>query len=628
MAFHKAWISMKVVRFFSPFFLAAGLLLSGCSHHKGSDKASELAEYSPEQIEFLNREALAIASKRLEEMVVKARGSQESQTFLATDLFLKGNMSLLEGDFATAKVLFRHLVALVPEDSFIQKKYAISLIRDGDLEASVEVLQKLFQETKEEKIGLILAGVYTGLDKEAEARKLYGKLLALNPRNEDACIFLGKSLAVAKKVTEALKQLEFCSKKDPSNGMYDYYAGKIYLDQGQAQKAMASFRKAHGRQPSLGPAVSALGVLLEEQEKHEEALRVYKKYLGGNPSNTTILSRVVNLLFMKEKFTEVIPFAEKLSDFDPDNLNLKVKLGILYTDAKKYPEAISVFKDLLAAAPQSDKILYYLGIIHQEISLFEESIEYFSQIPASSGLYTDSSIQMANILSTLAHSDEGSEKKWGDRFVGFINQKIEELKDMRVEFSVIKAGFYEGTGRYKEAMEALMVVQDEKGFSNQHKYYLANLYEREKKYEESTSLVMGILDKEPKNAHAWNFLGYSLLSRGEEIDKAYSYIKKAFELSPQDGYIRDSLGWYYFKKGQISKALKELEIAFKKVPDDVEIMKHLAIVHRELKNFQRAKSFYQSALKHVRYQSDRQEILSEIAELESERMPASEKIAD
>jgi Flp pilus assembly protein TadD len=139
---------------------------------------------------------------------------------------------------------------------------------------------------------------------------------------------------------------------------------------------------------------------------------------------------------------------------------------------------------------------------------------------------------------------------------------------------------------------------------------------------------MSILDKEPKNAHAWNFLGYSLLARGEELDKAYQYIKKAYELSPNDGYIRDSLGWYYFKKGQVNKALTELEIAFKKVPDDVEIMKHLAIVHRELKNFQRAKSFYQSALKHVRYHNDRQEILSELADLESERLPASDKIAE
>ncbi len=619
---------MKVVRFFSLFIIVAGFISSSCSHQIGPGKASELTQNSTEQMEFLNQEALKIASKRLEELVVKARGSEESRNFLATDLFLKGNMSLLEGDFATAKVLFRHLVNLVPEDKFIQKKYAISLIRDGDLETSVEVLQKIFQETQEEKIGLILAGVYTGLDKEEEARKLYGKLLALNPKNEDACVFLSKSLAVSKKISQAIRQLEYCTRKNPTNGMYDYYAGKIYLDQGQEQKAMNFFRKAHGRQPSLGPVVSALGILLEEQERHEEALKVYNKYLAANPNDTTILGRIVNLLFMKEKFTEVIPYAERLSDFDPDNLNLKVKLGILYTDAKKYPEAISIFKDLLSVSPQSDKILYYLGIIHQEVSLYEESIEYFSRIPSSSGLYTDSSIQMANILSTLALGDQNPDSKWGDRFLTFINQKIEELKDMRVEFSVIKTAFYEGTGRFKEAMETLMIVQDEKGFSNQHKYYLANLYDREKKYKESTSLVMTILDKDPKNAHAWNFLGYSLLSRGEEIDKAYSYIKKAIEISPNDGYIRDSLGWYYFKKGQISKALVELEIAYKIVPDDVEIIKHLAIVHRELKNFQRAKSFYQSALKLVRYQIERQEILSELAELESERMPASDKIAD
>jgi tetratricopeptide (TPR) repeat protein len=252
----------------------------------------------------------------------------------------------------------------------------------------------------------------------------------------------------------------------------------------------------------------------------------------------------------------------------------------------------------------------------------QNSIEYFNQIPSSSGLYTDSSVQMANMLSTLAQSEE----ELAPKFIKYVNAKIEEFKDMRVEFSVIKAGYYEGEGKYKEAMETMMVIQDEKNFSNQHKYYLANLYEKEKKYEESTALVMGIIEKEPKNAHAWNFLGYSLLVRGEEIEKAYDYIQKALKINPEDGYIRDSLGWYYFKKGQTSKALKELELAFKRVPDDIEIIKHLALVHRELKNYKRAKIYFESALKLVRYQVERQEIMGLMTELEGERIPASEKL--
>lgn len=602
------------------------LVFTSCAHRKTSDQPT-ISDLSQEQVEFLNREALLIASKRLQEMVIQAKAHESTVNYLATDLFLKGNMSLLEGDYATAAVLFRHLVSLVPEDEFVQKKYAITLIRQGDMETALGVLQKLYAALKDEKVGLILAGVMTSLDQEISARKIYRELLVKNPKNEDACVFLGKSLAVGKETKKAIKQLRSCARNNPKNGMFDYYIGKIYLDLGQVPKAMESLRLAWKRQPDMGQAVSALGILHEEREQHQAAIQVYKDYLKKQPTDAAILTRLVQVLFLREKFDEVIPFAERLSDLEPDNLNLKVKLGILYTDAKQFPEAISVFKDLLMAAPESDKILYYLGAIHQEMNQYQESIEYFNQIPSTSGLYTDSSVQMANMLSSLALNETTEQKKkgWSEKFLSFVNAKIEQMPEFRVEFSVIKSGFYEGLGQYKEAMETMMVVQDEKSFSTQHKYYLANLYEKEKKYEESTALVMTIIEQEPKNAHAWNFLGYSLLVRGDDLDKAYEYIQKALQISPDDGYIRDSLGWYYYKKGELRKALRELEVAQKKVPDDIEILKHLAIIHKELKNFKRARSYFETALKQVRYESEKKEILSQLQELEADRLPASDK---
>ena len=110
------------------------------------------------------------------------------------------------------------------------------------------------------------------------------------------------------------------------------------------------------------------------------------------------------------------------------------------------------------------------------------------------------------------------------------------------------------------------------------------------------------------------------------MDKAFEYIQTALKISPDDGYIRDSLGWYYFKKGEMKKALQELETAFKKVPDDIEILKHLAIIHKELKNYKRARGYFESALKQVRYLNDKKEILTQMQELESVRIPASDKI--
>jgi tetratricopeptide (TPR) repeat protein len=604
---------------FWPLQLSLLFILLSCSHV--FYQAQNTAEYTDDQIVQFNRDAIEIASQRLEQMVAQARSNPEASRFLATDLFLKGNMSLMDGDYITASILFKHLVTLVPDDEFIQKKFAVSLIKMGDVETAEAVLEKIYSGRREEKVGLILAGVYTSLDKEEKARTIYRTILKNNPKSEDACIFLGKSYAVGKEASKALAQLNDCAKKNPKNGMYHYYMGKIHVDEGQLEKGLLAFKTAHKRQPSLSQVVSALGIIYEENEKHELAIKIYQDHLKLTPGDIIILSRIVQALFLKERFDEVIPYAERLSDYQPENLNLKVKLGILYTDAKKYNKALSVFRELLDYAPQSDKILYYLGAIHQEMNQFIESIEYFNQIPESSGLYMDSAVQMANMLSALAQVDS----KLTDRFLAHVNKSIEQFKDMRVEFSVIKSGFFEAIGQNKEAMECMMVVQEEKGFSTQHKYYLANLYEKEQRFEESTALVMGILETEPKNAHAWNFLGYAILLRGEEIEKAYEYIQIALKISPDDGYIRDSLGWYYFKKGETKKALAELEAAFQMVPDDVEILKHLAEIHKELKNFPKAKSFLKTALEHVRYQSDREEILITIEELENRRIPASKE---
>jgi tetratricopeptide (TPR) repeat protein len=588
-------------------------------------KPTQYADLSPEQMDRLNKEALVIASQRLEMMVNQAKNHPESINYLASDLFLKANMSLLEGDYATASVLFKHVSDLAPEDVFVQKKYAVSLIRVGNLEESQVVLERLYAKESEEKVGMILAGVYSGLDKEEKARSLYQEILAAHPSNEDACIFLGKGFAVAKEMPKAYKQLNACAKNNSKSGIYDYYMGKMSVDEAKIDQAVSYFKKSHEKQPDLTQSVAALGFIYEEKEQFKSAIHLYEKHLKQFPSDAPILNRMVQVLFVKEQYKEVIPYAEKLIDLEPENLNLKVKLGVLYTDAKKYSEAISVFKDLLTVAPESDRILYYLGAIHQEMKEFEYSIEYFNQIPASSALYADSSVQMANMLSSLAQTefyDKGKDT-YEKQFVSFVNKKIEEHKELRVEFSVIKAGFYESVSEYKKAMEAVMVVQDETSFTTQHKYYLANLFEKEERFDESKNLIMSIIEKDPKNAHAWNFLGYSMLVRGNKMDQAYEYIQTALKISPDDGYIRDSLGWYYFMKGDIKKAKAELEFAHSKVPDDIEILKHLATVHTELKEFKKAKGYLEAALKHVRFTSERQEIAASIEKLEFDRIPAS-----
>jgi Flp pilus assembly protein TadD len=81
----------------------------------------------------------------------------------------------------------------------------------------------------------------------------------------------------------------------------------------------------------------------------------------------------------------------------------------------------------------------------------------------------------------------------------------------------------------------------------------------------------------PDNAHAYNALGYSLAERGLRLPEALALIKKAVELSPEDPYIMDSLGWVYYRMGNFREGLNYLNLAFTTRPDP-EIAAHLGEV--------------------------------------------------
>ena len=249
-------------------------------------------------------------------------------------------------------------------------------------------------------------------------------------------------------------------------------------------------------------------------------------------------------------------------------------------------------------------------------------------VTTESGLYQDSSVQVAQMLSTLAQTEvlNTFEKgKFHKKFLTFVDNKIEKLQKLKVEFSVIKAGYFENINNVEEAINSLEVISSNDSFTENHKYYLASLYEKGLDFEKSSDLIFEILEKEPKNAHAWNFLGYSLVEREKDLDKAYEYISKAIKISPNDGYIRDSLGWYYFKAGRVSDALDELHKAKKLEPLDVSIQKHLAIIYTSKKDFHSAKKYIVEAIKLAKQESERKELYNVLKSLESKRVPASFK---
>ncbi len=65
----------------------------------------------------------------------------------------------------------------------------------------------------------------------------------------------------------------------------------------------------------------------------------------------------------------------------------------------------------------------------------------------------------------------------------------------------------------------------------------------------------------PDQPQVLNYLGYSWVDQGIKLDDGMTMIRRAVEQRPDDGYIVDSLGWAYFRTGNMDEAVKNLERA-------------------------------------------------------------------
>ena len=608
-------------------YLLFSLLFSACGHrailkspHTDGSKKKVLQQEV--DIQTIRK----MAKKKLETMVSYTESlGPEAKEFLATNLFLKATHASLAKDYESSTLVYESILKLDPQDPYLVLKYAVDLIRLGKATQALSLLEKHYSQSGPywEKFSLLLGGVYGSYKKEKKAIKIYSAILKKNPKHVEACVLLGKLYFQNKKAEKALKTIEKCEKENPGQGETSYYLGKIYLSSGNIRMAKESFQKSLAIQPTFYQSTLAMGLILEDEGNMAGAINVYKKLLQHWPNNRVILARLVQSLFIIEKNNEVIEYAQKLVLLDPSDLNLRVKLGILYAYRRDYPKAIKIFEEVIKEVPESNKVLYYLAAIYQELKEYEKAIGLFFRIPQEDPLYFTSSLQIAKVLTTLAVKDQENESRLFD----FIAQRSLINGPLELELQILKGQYYELNNKIKKSIEVIERVVSRPGFTNSQKYYLATLQDRVKNYDRSLGLMREILKSDPKNAHAWNFMGYSYLEQEKEVDKAYEYIRKAVALRPRDGYIRDSLGWYFYKTGKLESALKELKLAHKLVGNDSTIAKHLALVYEALSQYDLANVFYFKALSLVKEVNERNEVLQFINRLKDslarDRHPAS-----
>jgi tetratricopeptide (TPR) repeat protein len=120
--------------------------------------------------------------------------------------------------------------------------------------------------------------------------------------------------------------------------------------------------------------------------------------------------------------------------------------------------------------------------------------------------------------------------------------------------------------------------------------------ERLKDWPAAESDFKEALSLSPDESLVLNYLGYSWIDQGRNVKQAMDYIRKAVKLKPDDGYYVDSLGWAYFRLGNLQAAVETLERAVELKPDDPIINDHLGDAYWRIGRKLEAKYQWQQAL--------------------------------
>ena len=83
------------------------------------------------------------------------------------------------------------------------------------------------------------------------------------------------------------------------------------------------------------------------------------------------------------------------------------------------------------------------------------------------------------------------------------------------------------------------------------------------------------LELMPEQPYVLNYLGYTWIDRGENLEAGMELLQRALKQRPDDGAMTNSVGWAYYRLGKFDEAVEYLERAIQLKADDSTIVDHL-----------------------------------------------------
>jgi len=361
----------------------------------------------------------------------------------------------------------------------------------------------------------------------------------------------------------------------------------------EVAKAEEVLEEALQRDPNYTDALLLRASVAFRQGKAEEAERLYRRALATAPEDLDALLGLARVLLEVRRLPEARSLllqarsvVERSPEAVPGALEEVVEeQAACELLAREYAAALP-FLQKLAAKPLSRRGLALWAEYFRAQERFAEGLEFLrkAQVEEREQARLLSRAFQGEFLLAAGEREKGLEElsRLASGEVAAVHMAVSAANRQKL-YSQAILWAREGLRRFPEDGELT--------------FLLAAALERSGQFQEAVATFRQLLAKEPDNASALNYLGYMFADRGENLQEAKELIEKAVALDPLSGAYLDSLGWVYFRLGDLDRAEKHLTQALALEPFDPTVHEHLGDLYRARGEVAKAKQAYEQALR-------------------------------
>ena len=496
-------------------------------------------------------------------LAAQAPTPQDLSHSTASGSYLAARHAGVERDSGTAAAYYLNVLKADPRNADLLSRSFLSVLTDGDIDEAGRLADRLIQLDRTDRIARLVIGVRALKQKQyAIARQNFAQSVRGPVTDLTATLLSAWALAGAGDTRAAIDTLDRLAGPDWYAIFKDLHAGLILDVANNKKEAGKRYERAYKADPMALRTVQAYAHYLSRNGGKDDALKLYQQF------NKAVADHPVVVEEMKQ-----ISAGDRLPPLadSPRAGAAEALYGLGASIGRRGGEDLALVYLQLALylEPTHAMALLSLADLYDSLKKPELAIKIYDRIPTSSPLRRNAEIQVASDLDSLDRTDEAKK-----RLEALIAEHPKDSEAIIALGNILRGrkSFAECAEVYSKAVDNLAVPEK----ANWVLFYFRGIcYERSKQWPKAEADLKKALELFPDQPLVLNYLGYSWVDQGVNLDEGMSMIRRAVEQRPDDGYIVDSLGWANFRIGNYEEAVKDLDRAVELKPDDSTINDHL-----------------------------------------------------